>query len=484
MGGVLSSSMNDSIEDDSSKKMSHHRKASSEDLIDLSEAPLPQDVTNETMPQDTAGSERQKQPKRPRKRRDTVGSSQEDELSKGHNNPNPQLPSGDNVIKELQQKLADQTLENETFKKVNSAWRSRCSDQQHLIRDLEHQLNNLQAEQKDLQNDYWAVEDKTERLKRKNEQLSQGLKSEYDLAKKLDKANETCEKLRAHWVEATEELEQLQKTGKKFHVDDDSVVSVWNSLAYKIRNLSSKASMRKGTSFAPTSEQLQAFGCTFHDFEKYFPSHAKILFEQCIWSELGPILFAPSKIWSYEFGGTVASITRSILRKNSTPALLIVLTTNIMQTGHPSSTEAEVNRCHEWRAETNHLLHDNCEKLDKMDEEKQGRLIQGLCLLIKQWSADFGHEELITDLRGILHNLVEFCSITARANAAYVPFTLQRNISHNMQFKDDCMEFRAMTSPERGVVDLIVSPGLAKYGNSDGENYHQREILDKLGVAF
>ncbi|EMR62284.1 hypothetical protein UCREL1_10780 [Eutypa lata UCREL1] len=299
------------------------------------------------MPQDTAGSERQKQPKRPRKRRDTVGSSQEDELSKGHNNPNPQLPSRDNVIKELQQKLADQTLENETFKK--------------------------------------------------NEQLSQGLKSEYDLAKKLDKANETCEKLRAHWVEATEELEQLQKTGKKFHVDDDSVVSVWNSLAYKIRNLSSKASMRKG---------------------------------------------------------------------------------------HPSSTEAEVNRCHEWRAETNHLLHDNCEKLDKMDEEKQGRLIQGLCLLIKQWSADFGHEELITDLRGILHNLVEFCSITARANAAYVPFTLQRNISHNMQFKDDCMEFRAMTSPERGVVDLIVSPGLAKYGNSDGENYHQREILDKLGVAF
>lgn len=312
MGGVLSSSMNDSIEDDSSKKMSLHRKASSEDLIDLSEAPLPQDVTNETMPQDTAGSERQKQPKRPRKRRDTVGSSQEDELSKGHNNPNPQLPSRDNVIKELQQKLADQTSENEAFKKKVSAWRSRCSDQQHLIRNLEHQLNNLKAEQVDLQKGYWETEDEAEELRNNNEQLSRDLKSQCDLAKELDKANETCTKLRAHWVEATEELEQLQKTGKKFNVDDDSVVSAWNGLAYRIRNLASKASMNKSTLRAPTLEQSQGLGYVAPHVDKYFETHPWIVFESYLWSKLLHIIAAPSKIWSQEGGKAVCLITDSI----------------------------------------------------------------------------------------------------------------------------------------------------------------------------
>lgn len=304
--------MSNNIEDDSSKKMSHHRKASSEDLIDLSEAPLPQDITNETMPQDTAESERQKQPKRPRKRRDTVGSSQEDELSKGHNNPNPQLPSRDSAIKELQQKLADQTSENENLKKRSSAWKSRCSDQQHLIRDLEHQLNNLKEEQSDLQKGYWATEDEAEELRNNNEQLSRDLKSQRDLAKELDKANETCTKLRAHWVEATEELEQLQKTGKKFNVDDDSVVSAWNGLAYRIRNLASKASMNKSTLRAPTLEQSQGLGYVAPHVDKYFETHPWIVFESYLWSKLLHIIAAPSKIWSQEGGKAVCLITDSI----------------------------------------------------------------------------------------------------------------------------------------------------------------------------
>lgn len=301
--------MSNNIEDDSSKKMSHHRKASSEDLIDLSEAPLPQDITNETMPQDTAESERQKQPKRPRKRRDTVGSSQEDELSKGHNNPNPQLPSRDSAIKELQQKLADQTSENENLKKRSSAWKSRCSDQQHLIRDLEHQLNNLKEEQSDLQKGYWATEDEAEELRNNNEQLSRDLKSQRDLAKELDKANETCTKLRAHWVEATEELEQLQKTGKKFNVDDDSVVSAWNGLAYRIRNLASKASMNKSTLRAPTLEQRQRLGYVSRHVDKYFKTHPSIVFESYLWSKLLHIIVAPSKIWSQE-GGRAVQLVR------------------------------------------------------------------------------------------------------------------------------------------------------------------------------
>lgn len=305
----MSSIMSNNIEDDSSKKMSHHRKASSEDLIDLSEAPLPQDITNETMPQDTAESERQKQPKRPRKRRDTVGSSQEDELSKGHNNPNPQLPSRDSAIKELQQKLADQTSENENLKKRSSAWKSRCSDQQHLIRDLEHQLNNLKEEQSDLQKGYWATEDEAEELRNNNEQLSRDLKSQRDLAKELDKANETCTKLRAHWVEATEELEQLQKTGKKFNVDDDSVVSAWNGLAYRIRNLASKASMNKSTLRAPTLEQRQRLGYVSRHVDKYFKTHPSIVFESYLWSKLLHIIVAPSKIWSQE-GGRAVQLVR------------------------------------------------------------------------------------------------------------------------------------------------------------------------------
>lgn len=309
MGGVLSSSMNDSIEDDSSKKMSHHRKASSEDLIDLSEAPLPQGITDETMPQDTTGSGRQKQPKRPRKRRDTVGSSQDDELSKGHTNPKPQLSSRDSAIKELQQKLDDQTSKNEALKEENSSSRRYVSKQNHSIRELQHELSNLKAEQADLQKDYWAVEDKADDLKMKNDQLSRDLKSQRDLVKELDKANETCKKLRAHWVEATEELEQLQKTGKKFNVDDDSVISAWNGLAYRIRNLASKASMNKSALRAPTLEQRQRLGYVARHVDKYFKTHPSIVFESYLWSKLLHIIVAPSKIWSQE-GGRAVQLVR------------------------------------------------------------------------------------------------------------------------------------------------------------------------------
>lgn len=152
----------------------------------------------------------------------------------------------------------------------------------------------------------------------------------------------------------------------------------------------------------------------------------------------------------------------------------------------------DLNRCHQWRSETNILLHDYRDKMDKMDNNVRAALIGNLSIPFKQFSPELGHEELIADLHGILRKLFEFCSITARAKAAYVSFVVDddddgAHTGHphkTFQFKEHKMEFKAMMSREQGVADIVVSPGLAKYGNSDGENYDQREILDKMGVAI
>lgn len=167
--------------------------------------------------------------------------------------------------------------------------------------------------------------------------------------------------------------------------------------------------------------------------------------------------------------------------------------TDKIRIGHADSNGDDVNRCEEWRTETNHLLHDYSDKMDKMDDNVQADLIRTLSVFFKQSSTNLDNEELTTDLRGILRKLFEFCSITARAKAAYVSFVADdddddgAHTGHphkTFQFKEHKMEFKAMMSREQGVADIVVSPGLAKYGNSDGENYDQREILDKMGVAI
>lgn len=90
-----------------------------------------------------------------------------------------------------------------------------------------------------------------------------------------------------------------------------------------------------------------------------------------------------------------------------------------------------------------------------------------------------------------MQKLFEFCSTTARAKAAYVacfpihnargPFNQPYS---TFKFREDIMEFRTTTSPRQGTFDFVISPSLVKYGNSDGENYNERTILDKARVTI
>ncbi|KAK7749084.1 hypothetical protein SLS62_008479 [Diatrype stigma] len=100
------------------------------------------------------------------------------------------------------------------------------------------------------------------------------------------------------------------------------------------------------------------------------------------------------------------------------------------------------------------------------------------------------HDKLTTELRGILQKLFDFCSTTARAKAAYIAFSprcgfiFRNGAPRIFGFEEDTMEFRETTSPQKDIIDFVISPGLVKHGNSDGEDYDQHTILDKARVTI
>ncbi len=228
----------------------------------------------------------------------------------------------------LKTKLAHQEWQNENLKAEKEllmedkvALKEEVDLQDRLETDLRKKLDNIHAEKQELLEAYLGLEADVERQKITHGLLIRELEGQRVKLEaqgiKLEKADELCQELRESWIEATEELQELQKTRKRFEVDDDYVISLWNGLVYRIRNLAAKASVYKGPLSTPTDEQHEIFGNLAPHFEKYFPAYASILFEAIIWRKINAALIAPSSVWSTQASETIYSLFQSMLSKYS-----------------------------------------------------------------------------------------------------------------------------------------------------------------------
>ncbi len=143
-------------------------------------------------------------------------------------------------------------------------------------------------------------------------------------------------------------------------------------------------------------------------------------------------------------------------------------------------SQDDYSRCHEWRVETAILLEEFYDGFrDGLDDRGQQEIVNNIYIDIKRCAHDFEAQDLLTDIRGIVVKLLAFCSTIAQAKALYHVFH-----PHVSEFMADRDEFRVMTIPDQESADLMVSPGLCKYGNEVGEDYELYTVLCKGGVAI
>lgn len=116
-------------------------------------------------------------------------------------------------------------------------------------------------------------------------------------------------------------------------------------------------------------------------------------------------------------------------------------------------------------------------------------IVEDLSHLLMQCSAnglDWG--ELVLDVSNIVHRLLSFSSLISRSVANYVAITLDGqypvHLVHPVPFDEAEMEYQTKTDPELAAVDLLVSPGLVRYGDASGANYGKQVCICKSGVAY
>ena len=146
-------------------------------------------------------------------------------------------------------------------------------------------------------------------------------------------------------------------------------------------------------------------------------------------------------------------------------------------------------RYNRWRYETGQFLHDNSHKLGQLSQKLHAGLFKDLCSRLTRCSPNgLGPGELTNDVFDIVSKLLDFCDFIGRAEANYVAITLDGSYpvhpKHMIPFDEAEMQYRAMTDPRVTVVDLLVTPGLARRGNANGNNYGEEVCIRKSAVAY
>lgn len=278
---------------DNPRTKSSHGKASSESVVALDGIPASREMIKSSTNQSLMDDERQTKSKCHRKGTQSAGAiidPQKDQSFQG--NALNEQNSADQKIKDLEMRLADGISKSRDMEQAYDSLKARVGKQSHIIRDLKGKLNETNLDLHDLQQDFFTLEDRNEKTIRENKEL------------------------RAQWVGATEDLGRLQKTDRKHHTDDETVMAIWNNLVCTIHTLALRASA--SNLVAPTPDQYVKLGFVGFEkpyYEKYFPSHPSVLFEAAIWSRISSIIEAPSMIWSQDAGRAVEFVTKSIICK-------------------------------------------------------------------------------------------------------------------------------------------------------------------------
>lgn len=354
----------------------------------------------------------------------------------------------------------------------------------HEQKDLARKLKSLASDLQEQQGLNAEIKNHIEALQRQGGQF-----------KKLMKAKRVCAKLRTQWITTKQEMERLRITQQEmfqytYKVSDELIISVWGDLTSAVRRLAAKASSSKQDFISPTLDQRDAFGGLIPQFEKYFTTYTPVLFEALIWANICQFIVYPCMVWSRQGDGFVGTVFQSdnckflMDRLHSTKDQPL-----IAETANCNTTSISRARYNKWRYETGRVLYENRRGMVQLNLALQETLVEEFCLILAQCSANgVSRGELAVDVCDIVQKLLEFGSLVAQAPVRYIPYSLEGSYptypDRPIPFVKEEMEYRLKTKPESAVVDLLVSPGLAKISGVTNTSNGQCIYICKSGVAF
>lgn len=256
-------------------------------------------------------------------------------------------------------------------------------------------------------------------------------------------------------------------------VDDAEMVSKWNQLQYAIKNFARTYLYNPISPKCLTQKQGALLESVSPLCKEFLSTEGQVhlLFQSLVWMYITErILMNPTKIWGKTFSGafdTLLKIRHSKLHPNTyVPILLNILI---------DSKEDY----HSWRAQTGGIIQNARGTSNTMARDLKREMYSIIAQFIpKNALADKRHGDIIhRSVERIVDKAIEIAVIFNQSRCLY----RLRRVVHRERFSPTAMEYgEECDAPQ---VDLMISPGLLKFGNSKGEDYDQRLVLVKSHVC-
>ncbi|KAH9904871.1 hypothetical protein F4778DRAFT_789578 [Xylariomycetidae sp. FL2044] len=310
----------------------------------------------------------------------------------------------------------------------------------------------------------------------------------HDLPLKLGNKFEECELLRSELVKVRAEMEQLREIKERecntlrtrldkavdeidtmmversgFIAQDENVRQMWCFLVNRVKHFAfhffdgpfkAPPDLAKGVTTI-----LNCLSDTRISLFLGSWRHAPLVFQSLIWRFLFKIFENPFTIYGKEWGHIQQDIEVT-----------------------PEHSIDQRKRYHLWRASGGQLLND----LRGVHEQRFKLHRQKLRELILPFVPELDRESAGKALDAYVNQAYRICQVFNQSNACYKAMRKHPGVIQDVghAFDEEWMEWTEDNVSHFDGVDLLVSPALVKYGNSDAENYDTRVVLMKARVCY
>ncbi|KAG6355247.1 hypothetical protein INS49_004329 [Diaporthe citri] len=280
------------------------------------------------------------------------------------------------------------------------------------------------------------------------------------------------------------------ETGKKTKREEDEP---------GLPEIQSKAGMIQGPDDASITSLFTTLFYTINTFvHEYFKgapysmarkNDQKVFFESLTGSD------STAYLKSKQPGAKEAIITAAIWNELIRPLLSAPITAfneTIPEHAIKNHTSGAVEEFYAWRTLTAHFLASHYKGPISWGEggERREQFVEEMASLLLDHSVIKRQNELESGLDGIADKAFHLATAMACSRAYWVCTTRDPRIGklHGFKIKTDRMDDVDLWDEDEGhgkgtTVDLVKTPMLLKYGNSDGQNYDQCRVVRKAEVV-
>lgn len=303
----------------------------------------------------------------------------------------------------------------------------------------------------------------------------------------------TIEELQQKWQQAETELEALKqqsslKLASSEDIDDKTVLEAFQTLASRIKNITSVHFSGGPLYKSASSERRELFDRMAKNWGQEYlkePARKQFFFEAVIWHRLlDKLLCCPLTIWSKSMGENLRQLHKTIWRKLE----ILLFRCDTANTLIVEKSE-QLPIYHSMRLQVAEVFLQVHKRdgfyLGKKDTAttNRGKLVEELEELLGSYT--YVIQRCQHDLKIIVDKAIELAYTMAMAKAHYavrMSRVLYDVTLHGFNFKPVSMFNIVDPEYEAGVVDLVVSPTLVKFGTSEGEDYGRGVILKRSRV--